>query len=882
MEKFVIVSSTHWDREWYRTARDYRIQLCELMLEALDLLEKDYCCYTTDGQTIMVEDFLDVYPQQRPRVQRLVKEGKLSIGPWYTLLDEYLVSGESIIRNLMAGDAFGREMGGKLTCGYIPDTFGHISQLPQIFKSAGFDIALFYRGINLDRSRKNEFHWQGADGTVIMAEHLVAGYWNLKSWGLLGKGPVEHFTGLWRHMQKRSDSGCYLMINGSDHLYPQPELAQHIEMVKKAYPEIEVVQGSIRDFADEVHARLAGKQLPLVIGELRDEKDAQLHTSSGSNRAIIKQMNFVCQRELERYAEPLAAISHIQGGRHWPEFLNRSWMDLMKNHTHDSIYSSSHDDVILDVQSRYRHSLQTSQKISALAIANLAGGVDTSGLAQNERYLLVFNPLGWNRIDKVTATVSFPAEDGIRDITLMDEHGRDVPFEYLSISDTVELRESLYVSKEKLPVKRFEISFAAPDVPAMGYACYKAAGSRFVEKRRQSQYRGLHNFRRGIENEYYSIGVNADGTLRITNRISGCVYDNMHLFEDRGDAGNGFQYAAPFRDAACYPMLASMSVEHNSPHRSALRLKWRMDVPKSLDAQYFGRTTETEEMVISSEVTLYAGVNRIDFETIVANPAVDHILTVKFPTGIKAGAHYAHIPFDVVRRGNDKKIVQQDDNECATPFHPMQLFAGICGAGRAVTFTGQGLHEYQVKDSGCGQELIVTLLRSVRWLFREVLPLSKDGQPCTTPVVYTPEAAALGETVLRYSLVLHTNDAVADGVYMRAYEHAYPLRCAEIRDAREGALPLKHSFLSLDNPKIVLSAMKVSAGGGIILRLYNITGEPQQTIVGFAAGIKNAYYCNVLEQRQGSAKLKNGALPLSFGKKQIMTLELILDEMDTQ
>ena len=64
--------------------------------------------------------------------------GRIGIGPWFCLPDEFSVGGESLIRNLLLGHKIGKEMGGISKTGYSPFGWGQISQLPQIY--AGFDI----------------------------------------------------------------------------------------------------------------------------------------------------------------------------------------------------------------------------------------------------------------------------------------------------------------------------------------------------------------------------------------------------------------------------------------------------------------------------------------------------------------------------------------------------------------------------------------------------------------------------------------------------------------------------------------------------------------------------------------------------------------------
>ena len=153
-----VISHTHWDREWYFTFQKFRVRLVDLIDHVLDILDSDpdYNCFNLDGQTIVLEDYLQIKPENRERIARYVREGKILVGPWYQLNDEFLVSGESTVRSLLIGHRISREFGATMKLGYLPDQFGNISQMPQIFNGFGIDTAIFGRGLQLVGDRKME------------------------------------------------------------------------------------------------------------------------------------------------------------------------------------------------------------------------------------------------------------------------------------------------------------------------------------------------------------------------------------------------------------------------------------------------------------------------------------------------------------------------------------------------------------------------------------------------------------------------------------------------------------------------------------------------------------------------------------------------------
>ena len=143
-----MVPHTHWDREWYEPFQRFRLRLVALLDEVFDRMERDpRQRFTLDGQLAAVDDYLEVRPERREQVVALVRAGRLAVGPWQILLDEFLCSGENIVRNLERGLARSADLGGAMPVGYLPDMFGHIAQMPQILAGAGLAHACVFRGV---------------------------------------------------------------------------------------------------------------------------------------------------------------------------------------------------------------------------------------------------------------------------------------------------------------------------------------------------------------------------------------------------------------------------------------------------------------------------------------------------------------------------------------------------------------------------------------------------------------------------------------------------------------------------------------------------------------------------------------------------------------
>src|SRR5258708_1086181 len=173
----LVVPHTHWDREWHQTFQQFRMRLVKCINHLLLILDTDpnFTNFMLDGQTILLDDYLEIHPEEAEHLLNYVRAGRLMIGPWYVQPDEFLVSGEAIIRNLLLGTRQAAPFGGAMLVGYVPDCFGHIAQLPQLLQGFGITNAVFWRGIPPE-VEESEFWWNAPDGSSVLAIYLDTEY----------------------------------------------------------------------------------------------------------------------------------------------------------------------------------------------------------------------------------------------------------------------------------------------------------------------------------------------------------------------------------------------------------------------------------------------------------------------------------------------------------------------------------------------------------------------------------------------------------------------------------------------------------------------------------------------------------------------------------
>jgi len=404
----IIVPHTHWDREWYQTFQQFRMRLVHTVDTLLDILQRDpgFTHFMLDGQTIVLDDYLEVRPEQEELLKQLTRAGRIQVGPWYLQPDEFLVSGESLVRNLQIGLQRAAEFGEPMRVGYVPDCFGHIAQLPQILQGFGIDNAVFWRGVGSE-AHTSEFYWTAPDGTSVLVIHLAdaRGYSNAAVMPLTTEEFVTRVELLTAPLLAKATSNTLLFMNGSDHLQPQDGLPEVIESANKLLthidPEREKILtrygrnaqhgdswqlgsihlqiGTLPQYIQAVRQHIErsaknaeSKPLQTLSGEMRSSELAHLLPSVLSTRMWIKQQNAETEHLLERWVEPLTAWAWKLGAPYPQGLIRLAWKYLLQNHPHDSICGCSIDQVHNENKVRFAQSQQIGEGLVAYAAQQCA------------------------------------------------------------------------------------------------------------------------------------------------------------------------------------------------------------------------------------------------------------------------------------------------------------------------------------------------------------------------------------------------------------------------------------------------------------------------------------------------------------------------------
>ncbi len=749
-----IVPHTHWDREWYDPFQTYRLKLVRLVDELLDLMESDssYRHFLLDGQLAVVDDYLEVRPENEMRIRALAAAGRLTVGPWYILMDEFLVSGETIVRNLQKGILRGSAFGGVMEVGYLPDMFGHVAQMPQLLDQAGLAHAVVWRGVP-SAVDATAFLWSAPDGSSVRAEYLVAGYGN----GAALPGDAKQLVRRLAAMEDEFDSFLrpgqpMLLMNGSDHLRPQPWLGRVVAESNALEDGFDLAITSLEDYLDSTST----EGLVEWRGELRSGFRSNVLMGVASNRVDVKQAAARAERSLEQLAEPLSAL-FLPADR-WPAaFLDLAWTLVIRNSAHDSICACSADDVVDAVLHRYAEARHVGEGLTEQALDAVGHSMALPGP-------VIVNPSAHDRgglVEVVVPAVGDPGPhvqvlsersgtpgtvtlDGetVRNMLGLLQGSRIDDQSYVTDVALVEDENGLEVSlvigpepREGVPVEEVKRELytrltAAPDTevhlvidqpPVRRLLAHQAPVPGFGWSRFTPEP-VAHPVR--IEGDAATGPVLVNGILRVevdptTGTFALDGVPGFGRLVDGGDLGDTYNYSPPRQDTIVdTPTSVVVVAGDRGPIRATVDITTTYGWPDHVDAARHVRTG-SHGVSVTTTLELRADEPMVRVRTRFTNPCRDHRLRVHLPLPSPATTSRAECAFTVVERG---LTAEGRDEEFGLPTFPSRRFVAAGG----LTVVHEGLLEYELVDvveagDGSGpvaSSLALTLLRATGMLSR--------------------------------------------------------------------------------------------------------------------------------------------------------------------
>lgn len=879
MKAFFCVG-THWDREWYEPFQEFRMWLVELIDELIDLLDRDpeYKSFHLDGQTVVLEDYLAIRPERRERLVELLRQGRLIAGPWYDLPDEWLISGESFVRNLMRGFRMCREMGIEpMRFAYTPDQFGHIAALPMIMNGFGLQAGICWRGTQ-NENYPAHFIWVGPDGSRIVTHKLLDkgsyGVFDflvrtpMKKAGFTDESYKEFFETYIAGERERGTGPVILMLDAIDHQRPDPIMPQFLKQLSKRYPDIEFQWDSLETFGNELLQHVT--EFPERAGELREPaRDSKrvghyliVHTLS--SRYPIKQRNDQCQAMLEKWAEPCALFQKMAGGQPILSYLDTAWQYLLRNHPHDSICGCSLDQVHRDMLYRFDQCELIADGLVRRAIAGLAGASDAPEAAN----LVVHNPLPFSRKSVVELAVPFASDwpskymdglttaESINRFKLLTPDGRPVPFQLSRIERGLEQKILREDGRKTTRIGDIYHIAAELELPSAGYAGFRIEPTEDAVRNQGSLMTGVMSASTG----QVAFTLNADGTGRLSGP-SGTTFDGLFTYEDCGDSGDGWTRGQLVNDIVYRTPGARVStaIDEDGPLRTVFRVDREFDLPPAMDRKTGWRQDARTPLRIVDRFYIEKDSPCLRVRTRIVNTCNDHRLRVLFPTGFKTAMQsFAETPFAIVQRDIDIPPETATWHERVNPEKAFTSFFGVSSDSEGLAVLAPfGLHEYEVLPTP-DRSLALTLFRST---FKTVnTPGEPDGQ-------------LLGEMEFEYLLFPFSGPFNAP--------HALRLMAlcqTGVRAHLAEKMPETKSFLRLEPGETVVTAVKPAGDGqgaprtGII-RLWNPGNTPAKEHIILDCRVTSAESCNLNEEPVESIKVDSkGRIPIIVPTRGLATI----------
>ena len=389
------VGHTHIDVAWWWTVQQTREKAVRSFSTVLKLMD-EYPEYRFMSSQPQLYAFVkERYPEVFEKIRSRVLEGRWEVeGGMWLEADCNLISGESMVRQLLFGKEFFRKEFGKDTrvC-WLPDVFGYSAAMPQILKKSGIDYFMTTK-ISWNQFNKlpmDTFWWKGIDGTEIFT-HLITtqdASQHKERFSTTYNGNLNAVSVIraWERYQQKDCArdvllSCGFGDGGGGTTREMLENARRLSFGIAGTPKVRW------DFSRTYFDRLleqcgSNPSLPRWVGELYLEYHRGTYTSMARNKKSNRKSELMLQQ-----IELFSAWASRFGFPYPAKELHRAWEKVLLNQFHDILPGSSIHEVYEVTAQEYRQLDELFCHILSEALSALASH---SGASKGE--LLVFSPL---------------------------------------------------------------------------------------------------------------------------------------------------------------------------------------------------------------------------------------------------------------------------------------------------------------------------------------------------------------------------------------------------------------------------------------------------------------------------------------------------------
>ncbi|MDQ2767895.1 MAG: hypothetical protein M3Y30_12145 [Gemmatimonadota bacterium] len=870
-----VVSHTHWDREWYHPVGRFRQRLVALIDALLDDGE-DAGPFLLDGQAIVLEDYLAVHPGRRDEIAARLRDGALEAGPWYVLADELIPSGESLVRNLLAGAAELRTLGATAPqVLYSPDAFGHPAMLPAIAAGFGMPVIILWRGYGgAQHPRGDVARWRAPDGSSAIIYHLSpSGYELGASLPSAEEGARARWSELRAVLGPRATLGIALVPNGADHHARQPGRARAVSSLASVARPDEVRLTTLDAFARAIASASGRTSLPDVTGELRDSYGyTWALQGTFATRSALKRRAARAERSLLRNTEPWLALAERAGSPSRSALVRATWKTLLQCQPHDTLCGCSVDSVARAMAARLEDVEAQSAGAREDALFDLIGYDAAATRASPDSWrslVVVCNPAARARggvaeveVQVVREHVRVGPGSGGGAALSIGAPSPDWTIAGGAVADQRMGSERRHVRVESplhYPwndfVEATRTLVWVPPIAGYGTRAFPLTGERSLatvappdEVRTGEQW---------MENASLRVEADGRGVVSLTAREGARAIASLLSIESTTDAGD--LYTASLRGEIRVAELSSPWLHLRGPLRASLVIQWR--------AEFHDRLRRTTPDVASGTLTLSldAGARFVRIDVAGDNGITDHRLRLRIATDVASAQVYADAAFGPVLR--EPILALADSAETPPPTAPLARYVTLTSRTRGATVFSDGLGEYEALDDG---SVALTLVRAVGELSRNDLPERPGhaGWPAKTP-----EAQEQGAFSGGFALLLHgaRDDAAIAEIERTAEDFLHPLAGRTVRAVTE--LREETAGVTLEGDGLALSTIKTSEDGEwLVLRCVNLTEREIAGAWVLGAPAREARTSRLDERAGELVGIQDNSVPFVAPPRAIVTL----------
>ncbi len=690
------------------------------------------------------------------------------------------------------------------------------------------------------------------------------------------------------------------MVGRARFFIPDIREARLIEDCNRALGgQAEVFHSTVKAWQDGLREHRK-ESWPVLRGEMRHPQTkggaAGLFGWVISSRMYIKQENFITERSITSYAEPLAVFASFLGAPYPQNFVDLAYNWLLQNHGHDTIAGCGRDITADDAIYRFRQAREIGTCILERALIDIAGSIDLSNHAADEMALVVYNPAPFVRSEVITAILDIPLEWQCKSFEVCDAQGQILPMQIVkTMTPFYPIVQNPNDVPNVFPSVRHVVRIEFRDIPGFGYRTFWVRRLSEVAMRLPES---LLTGPQSMENEYLAVDLLANGTFKLRDKLTGQEYNGLGYFKDRGEVGNPWEHIPPKEDTVFTTLneKAEITLVRDGCLETSfqVRINWHLPEGSTQDDQ--SRSPHRKLLPIANTITLRAGQPWVEVITELENTVEDHYLQVCFPTRLRTEHVMAQGQFDVLERPI-ARLEHTQYTELPMTEHPMNSFIDMSDGNTGLAILNEGLKAYEAVGDP-DNTVSLTLLRAY--------PL----RICVTQEMMTDYSQTdkgtqcLGRQRFRYALQPHQGDWQAGKAWQMAERFNLALQACQIGPTQHGTEPVAKSFLEIQPAGLHVSALKRSEGGkGWVIRVFNPSDASWAGQIRLNGGFsgpgiiqspvervqsefalprekarpwQEAGYVTLEEIREGELAMDGeGWVRLEVGKKQIKTIEFL-------